>query len=252
MTKPKWYDVTVPQHVATRNDIETLLNQIGCERYAYADEIGEGGYKHWQIRYVLKKESPMEEQIQIWHMFLGHVSPTRVRDFKYIQKTDAYFCSWERDLEEYRELNYRPWQKYAIKQMENQNDREIFVLQDPVGGAGKTTFAKHIVANHKGIYIPPLGEGQDYMAMAMAKAREGRRETFLIDVPRAESLKKKAGMWSAIEQIKNGYLYDKRYSWSEKWIKPPVVVVLTNEAELPTEKLSDDRWNVYEIASWDR
>lgn len=146
----------------------------------------------------------MEEQIQIWHMYCGHVSPTRVRDFKYIQKTDNYYCSWEKDLEEYRELNYRPWQKYAIKQMETQNDREIFVLQDPVGGAGKTTFAKHMVATHKAIYIPPLGDGQDYMAMAMAKARDGRRESFIIDVPRAESLKKRRGCGAQSNKSKMG------------------------------------------------
>lgn len=251
MSDPKWYDVTAPQAVLNARDVETILEQLECERYAYADEEGKDGYRHWQIRYILRKGSPVEEQIMIWSMWKAHVSPTHVRDFKYIQKTDNYFCSWEKELEEYRHLKYRPWQKYTLKMIEEQNDREIFVIQDPRGGAGKTTFAKHLVANHKAIYIPPLGDGQEYMAMAMAKAREGRRETFIIDIPRAESLKKKAGVWSAVEQIKNGFLYDKRYQWSEKWIKSPRVVVMTNEEEIPKDKLSDDRWNIYPIGPFE-
>ena len=252
MTLPKWFDVTAPQSVLRANDVETLLEQLDCERYAFANETGEGGYKHWQIRYVLKKEASLESQIEVWSMYGSHVSPTRVRNFNYIMKTDNYVTSWEKELNEYRELQYRPWQKYTLKIIETQDDRKIFVIQDPHGRAGKTTFAKHLVANHKAIYIPPMEDAKDYIAMAMAKARDGRRETFIIDVPRAESMKKKAGMWSAIEQIKNGYLYDKRYSWSERWIKSPVIIVMTNECDIPKEKLSDDRWNIYTIAPWDR
>ena len=68
-------------------------------------------------------------------------------------------------------------------------------------------------------------------------------------MPRTESVNNKKGMWSAIEQLKNGYLYDKRYNYRDMWIEPPTVAVFTNE--LPeTGYLSKDRWRISTIEQW--
>ena len=56
----------------------------------------------------------------------------------------------------------------------------------------------------------------DFMAFAMAKPDKA----YIFDMPRTESVKQRKGMWSAIEQIKNGYLYDKRYQFRDMWIDP--------------------------------
>lgn len=247
MTEPKWYDVTIPRQNIGKQDLATLLDNLDCEKWVIGEEIGKNGYEHWQVRYVLNSGSAWEEQMLVWSMFKGHVTPTKVRNFKYVEKEQNYIASWEKALEEFREIKLKSWQGSALAGLKDQNDREIMVIVDQIGGNGKTYLAKHMTATHTGVYIPPLGDGQEYMAMVMAKAIPDIEQTFIFDVPRAETLKQKKGMWSAVEQVKNGYLYDKRYKWQEMWIKPPKILVFANE-EPPYESLSDDRWKVYKIA----
>ena len=53
-------------------------------------------------------------------------------------------------------------------------------------------------------------------------------------------------MFSGIEQLKNGYLFDDRYSFKRKFIDSPAVWVFVNK--LPDPKyLSPDRWKYYTI-----
>lgn len=49
-----------------------------------------------------------------------------------------------------------------------------------------------------------------------------------------------------IEQIKGGHLYETRYAFSEKWIEPPKVMVMTN-TKPSTKELSADRWDFMEL-----
>ena len=64
---------------------------------------------------------------------------------------------------------------------------------------------------------------------------------YIFDVPRCDTIKGKKNMWKAIEQIKNGLLYDRRYTSRKMWIDPKILC----SNELPDrENLSADRWNV--------
>nr|WCD56390.1 MAG: replication associated protein [Smacoviridae sp.] len=81
----------------------------------------------------------------------------------------------------------------------------------------------------------------DYMAFALAHTEA---KAFVFDIPRSDDGKREKQMWSAIEQIKNGYLYDKRNTWREAWIDPPKILVFTNSPP-NKECLSKDRWRTY-------
>lgn len=82
-------------------------------------------------------------------------------------------------------------------------------------------------------------------SMCLAKDTRDPKIVF-IDMPRAMDKTKLGGIYSAIEQIKNGYLYDMRYKFSEWWIDSPQVWVFTN---IPpkTSLLSADRWKLWVI-----
>ena len=260
ITQPKWYDLTVSKD-ATRKTVvemgfikkpeeldqylEKCLDEL-CERWAYGNEVGEGGYEHYQVRFVLKKDTWkfLDLSQRLWDMGIrGHLSPTHVRNFDYVTKEGAFVLSWERVLARYVHVSLYLWQILALESYRKQGDRKITAVIDSIGNHGKTFLRKHMVATHSAVYIPPMDCAQDIVACAMAHPWGG----YVIDLPRAEG-KPAKGMYSAIEQIKDGYLYDKRYNWKEKWIDPPKILVFANSIE--EKQLSADRWDILDISDW--
>lgn len=244
MTEPKWWDFTAKDEGTTPQEVIDLCESLNCDRYAFGREVGEGGYEHYQGRLVLKVGKDLKT-LANWNKEHGvswHWSPTHVRDFTYVEKEGLFYRSWEKNLSRYSLLSLRPWQGEVIASIKGQDNRCVDVILDGDGGIGKTTLAKYMVANHMATYVPPFNDAQDYMAFAMAKPSD----CYIIDLPRAEDTKKARGLWSAVEQIKNGYVYDKRYNFRDAWIGEPKVLVFTNELPDKTS-LSADRWRLYYV-----
>lgn len=250
MTAPKWYDMTLSREKLKERGIDgfekmgQVLENLGSDRYVIGEEKGADGYEHYQIRVVFKKEKDMDALINIFGSF-GHVTPTHVRDFNYCEKEGNFYRSWEKVLNKFAEMKLLPWQGQAVGMLNEQNDRTVQVIIDFEGNHGKSWLGKYMQVNRYLQYVPPMGEAMDLMAFAMAKPCRG----YLFDMPRSESIKQKKGMWSAIEQIKNGYLYDKRYQYRDMWIDPPKILVFANE-EPPMDALSKDRWKLYTFEKW--
>lgn len=242
MTEAKWWDFTASKAMGWAQDrIIPILEPI-ADRFVLGDEVGEGGYEHVQGRVVFKVG---KELGALQNIMPGvHWTPTHVRNFDYCEKEGNFYRSWEKGLKQYTNIDLRQWQGQAVAQFKDQGDRTVMVIVDPVGGKGKTVLAKYCVVNRYACYCPPMQDAQDFMAFALAhKNAPG----FIFDMPRTESTKQRKGMWSAIEQIKNGYYYDKRYSWQEHWAeKNPRIMVITNEMP-DLDTLSRDRWEIYTI-----
>jgi len=65
-------------------------------------------------------------------------------------------------------------------------------------------------------------------------------------MPRAIDKTRLYGMYSAIEQVKKGKLFDIRYNYKAWWIDSPQIWVFTNH--LPDlNLLSGDRWRIWVI-----
>lgn len=250
MTQPKWWDATVK---AESVDLDKLMSTLDreCDRYVIGKETGADGYKHYQIRMVCK----VPKELSTVHNMLardnpycqGWVTPTSQegRNFNYCEKEGDFIRSWEKALRRFATLELNDWQAQLKEIWEHENERQCTVVYEPNGNVGKTYFAKHMVATHRAEYVPPMGDAMDLMAFALEKPARA----YIFDMPRSESVKQKKGMWSAVEQIKNGFIYDKRYKFRSTWIEPPKVLVFCNE-EPPTETLSLDRWRLYTIQKW--
>lgn len=240
MSEPKWYDLTLSKQFWTREQFISIAEEH-CERFCVGDEIGANGYEHLQARVVFKIGKEMGAVI---NLFAGaHVSQSHERNFNYVMKEGNYYCSWEKAINKFANLELRRWQKGIVQDLEVQSEREITCIVDLCGGKGKTYLAKYLTATHQAVYCPPLPEALDYMAFALAHTMA---KGFVFDLPRSDDPKKNRAMWSAIEQIKNGYLYDKRNQWREAWIDPPKVLVFTNQYP-DTDSLSADRWRIYTL-----
>lgn len=250
MTSTKWWDATIPKEQFLKDgrmnpyfglrhhEIGTEMMNLGAERCVVGEEVGDDGYQHFQVRVVWKKGKSLD-----WlraEFPIAHWTPTTVRNFDYPEKEGNFWRSWETALGKYVDAELYPWQNELIGRLEKQNDRRVTVLIDPYGNSGKTYLAKTMVARHVGAYCPPMETAQDYMGWALAHAHAGN---FVIDLPKADDAKREKGLWSAVEQMKNGYLWDKRHQWREEWIDSPGILVITNE-EPNRLFLSADRWDI--------
>lgn len=254
MTAPKWWDFTLPRDKWELSEIIERLENNGADRFAIGDEIGDGGYKHWQGRVVFKVEKEMTTVCNLLGFVRGkgdadrwgNVSPTHVRDFEYVKKGGKFYCSWEGALRPYQIVELRDWQAQVEIFFNNQNDRQIMVVYDERGNQGKSFFSKYMEATHQADVCPVTdGEASNYIEYCMNHPARG----YIFDVPRADTVKGKKNMWKAIEQIKNGLLYDRRYTSRKMWITPPKILVFANE--LPeSEMLSADRWQLFRIENW--
>lgn len=248
MTEPKWYDLTlsvdkIRQSVPNEEPVELVEKwmETMCERYVIGIETGENGYEHLQCRIVLKKPMSMKDMVSAWSKY-GHVSPSHTRNFDYCEKEGKFIRSWEKPLRKYVNGELLEWQELVIKRLKGQSSREILCVIDEKGATGKTWLRKYLVANHLCTAIPTMEKAEDVMSIAMAKPSNG----YVLDLPRAEKLKD--GMYSALEMLKDGWLYDKRYQWKEKWIEPPLLLVFTNTIP-QLKKLSKDRWRFITICA---
>ena len=46
--------------------------------------------------------------------------------------------------------------------------------------------------------------------------------------------------------MKNGLLFEKRYTPRKKWIEPPKILITTNDWP-PVDAMSHDRWRIYKL-----
>lgn len=141
-----------------------------------------------------------------------------------------------------------PWQQEAKRRMDAQDNRKILCIIDQQGNTGKSTFAHWLVLKHNAKFIPAFCDSaDDIMQFIHGLVHAGQKYTIAIDLPRAaqqESIARK--LFPALESIKSGALYEKRYHAQVLYIKPPTIVVFMNH--LPDRSLlTTDRWDILQL-----
>lgn len=249
MTDAKWWDFTIPEkEVLSEEGLQTMLDEL-CEKWCYGHEIGkQTGYEHIQGRVVFKTGKELATIRNQTEVVLpkAHWTKTHVRNFEYCEKDGAFVRSWEKVLRKFATIELRYWQEQALSFYKTQSERGIYVVVDMDGNHGKSVLSKHIEASHMGDVCPVTdGDASNYLEYCCKHPAKG----YVFDVPKADSIKTKKAMWRAIEQIKNGLLYDRRYTSEKKWIDPPKIIVFTNEWP-PIQWLSEDRWTIHQVRDY--
>nr|QCC72683.1 replication-associated protein [Cressdnaviricota sp.] len=208
------------------------------ERYAFGCEIApETKRRHFQFRGVLKVDLDANTNIALSGLGLRHVTPTKVRDFEYVYKDHNFFCSWEVFRPEYDKVMCSPYVWQVQLEDVERDERTIEIIVDEKGNSGKTAWAMYQDYAHRAVYIPPLKRGLDLVACVL-----GKRESdwYIIDTPRAFEFNDD---WAcSIEQLKNGYVFDTRYSFRDRYLSVrPRVTILCNHLPDYEKYFSADR-----------
>lgn len=241
------WDFTISEEYIELKEIISFC-KAQTKKYCFQLEKGNSGYLHYQGRISLKTKK--RKMIGLLHEKC-HWSPTsnenRENEF-YVMKNETREKGPWTDRDSYipkqvRNIELLPWQADILNSREIWDTRTINILYDKTGNIGKSTLATY--GGCRGLLrnIPVMNEYRDIMRMIMDTPEN---KLYLIDFPRALTKQSSAGFWSAIETIKNGYAYDDRYSFREKYFDCPQVWVFTNV--LPHEELlSKDRWKYWRV-----
>jgi len=232
--------------------VKALLNAY-CKKWDFQqEECPTTGKKHFQGRFHLKVKERITgviKKLPGWHLSI--TAKENINNNYYVTKEDTRVAGpWSsEDKERYiprqiREIEaLRPWQEAILKNAGEWDKRTINIIYDTTGNIGKTTLCTYLGVHGIGRKIPYSNDYRDIMRMVMDTATT---RLYLFDLPRAIKKEHMYQFYAAVEEIKNGYAYDDRYNFREKWFDCPNIWIFTNT--LPEWSLmSRDRWKVWNI-----
>lgn len=225
-----------------RTDIERIkimqwFLDTDCKKWILAEETGNLGYKHWQIRFSSRYDLKTLRFIFGINAHIEECSDV----WDYEKKEGKYYTSDDNPYKlQVRFGTMTETQKKVLAHADQQNDREITVWYEEKGRVGKTWFAMHLAEIGKGFYVPPILNKTQAIIQWVASGYKGE-EYVLVDIPR--NAKWSDELMIALEMIKDGWSFDTRYSAKLKIIRGVKVIVLTN-GKPKLNKLSQDRWDI--------
>ena len=144
---------------------------------------------------------------------------------------------------EYKNVTWRPWQQSVLDDLVgDRSSRTVHWIFEPTGNTGKSFLAKYLVLAHSAILCS--GKSTDVLH-AVAKAVEAGvlPRLIIFDVPRVSA---QYLSFTGLELIKNGCCHSSKYEGAQLLFPNPAVICFANSMP-DREKLSKDRWRIWEI-----
>lgn len=249
------YDFTINAEHIELEHLKTLCDKL-AKKWCFQLERGEKtNYEHYQGRLSLKTKTrltTLAKKVQLPF----HWSATfkdNIDNFFYVMKDETRIDGpWMDNTTENQNYIPRqvreiatlyPWQQHIVDNYDEWDTRHINVIIDTKGNIGKSILITYMRAHHLAFKIPYCNDFRDIMRMVCDVPTQ---RCYVIDMPRAIKKDKLFQMFSAIEEIKNGYAYDDRYHFKEKIFDCPNIWIFMNC--IPSlNLLSRDRWRLWEV-----
>jgi len=280
MSRVYVFDITLSRHLeetkeSTSQQLTDELNQI-AKKWVFQGELSAPteahpeGFKHWQIRVSLIKKC---REPEMWALMKrcellshAHASITNSLVAKafagsnneafYVMKLDSRIDGEgpysdkekplfiQREVRELIEKGLRPWQQEVVDSKDKYDSRTINVIVDAKRGVGKSSLVAFLRQKRLAVCPPSImHDAQDYMGCVLEQQKLGM---YVFDIPRAVPKKNMNAIFTAIESIKDGYAFDKRYKFRDVTFERPAIWVFSNMPP-PLECLSADRWKLWTV-----
>ena len=227
-----------------------------CETYSakwiIGKEIGENGTPHLQgYMHLLKMQRLSSMKTKFGKEIHFEVAKgDNQQNWIYCSKENNYTYggNWKlgemetnkpKEIKIIKEL--KPWQTECKKLLEIDCDRTIYWIYEKEGNVGKSAFCKYMMY-HYDANIITKGNYSDIMNRIYNLKKY---EMVLFDLCRANGNKVS---YNAIEDIKNGMIFNSKYKTGSKIIASPSIMIFSNEKP-ELDKLSKDRWEIYNIVN---
>lgn len=239
-----------------------MIEANDCKRWIVAKETGRGGFKHWQIRletsnkeffFLSERTVPgtdgklhKEKFKDGWvakHIPQAHVEEAQdVWDYE--RKEGRFWTSDDTiEIRKVRFGNPNEIQREILRTLRTQSVREIDVWYDPTGNHGKSWLAVHLFERGQALVVPRSSCTAEKISAYICSAYSGE-EYIIVDIPRSGKITDQ--LYESLEEIKDGLVFDHRYSGRCKNIRGVKLCVFTN-TKLDEKKLSRDRWRLHGI-----
>jgi len=268
----------IAQKEIHESEIVKLFQQI-ASKWAFQLEKGEkNGYEHFQgrIRLIKKKGAKAAENLipKEFRTAGYYIRPTTNDEFKssnfnYVLKLDTRIAGpWTdkdykatltketlRQLRPLEQHGMHPFQMTMMQWIEEEPDlRTLKVVYQKKGKVGKSTIITQLLHTKKAYYIPLCN---DYTALVQAVCNIVEEldtdpykypdpRAFVIDIPKAFEAEKLYNLYVALENIKDGRVWDFRNRYRFKLFHTPHIIIMTNQLP-PPGVLSQDRIKVYTV-----
>lgn len=235
--------------------IKVMLNENDCKKWIIARETGKGGYQHWQIRIQTSNRrffEPIKNKGNIigyegW--FPKHFPNVHCEEcqdvWDYERKEGDYWTS--DDTNNIRKVRFgKPnrVQREILRIVKTQSDRQIDVWLDKNGNHGKTWLTLHLYELGRALVVPRSSTTPEKMSAFVCSAYK-REEFIIVDIPRSRKID--GGIYESLEELKDGLVFDSRYSGKSRNIRGVKIIVFTN-TPLDVKRLSYDRWRLHGIS----
>lgn len=243
----KYWFFTFNNYSAEEAESIALCFDEKCDKYVMQEEVGSvGSNKHLQGKVCLRvKGRPLE----VFKDFKKiHWEKSKMWDgWEYCAKDDTHVGRrWSKGVVIPKPLKINEPYGWQLKVMDiisgEPDDRVIHWFWSARGRVGKTHLVKYLMAKHDALLIN--GKACD-MKCAIALMMQNKKplpEICIMNIPRSVDHISYMGM----EEIKDGAFFSGKYESGSILMNPPHFLVFANR-EPEYEKLSDDRWKVYDI-----
>lgn len=224
-----------------------LLQLLDLHEAYLGREVGARGFRHYQccIDCAGDLERFVSEHDLGWHV---EECVSWNNAVNYCRKTDDYRYIGDSIEEcEYDRIRDRAVNIVGTridKHLHDQNDRQISVCVDTVGGTGKSTHGYLNVRRGEWFAVPRTAETpvriMDYIAM-----HYDNESVIWIDLPRSRVVD--TSLAECLEDIKDGLIASSKYEGRMRLIRGVKVLVTTNHwvEKSAYRMLSADRWDVF-------
>lgn len=234
------YIMTIPRQYCHKRLLRIMIDKNDCKKWIIAKETGKNGLEHWQIRLSTSNKNFFDWAKE--NIPQAHIEKASTGDDTYERK-DGYYWSSE-DTKDIRKVRFgalRPNQRLVLQTVNTQNDREVDVWLDPEGCHGKTWLTLHLFETGQGFVVPRASTTPEKLSAYVCSAYRGE-PYIIIDIPRAKKPDK--ALYEAIEELKDGLVFDGRYSGHARNIRGAKIIIFTN-TPLDLKQLSKDRWRLH-------
>lgn len=179
---------------------------------------------------------------------------TREQNVKYCSKENNFITNIEIEIDikkeliniEYNNITWKDWQQNVLNIINQEIDkRKIYWYWEQTGNVGKSFLAKYICLTNECIIA--TGKSTDIFNQLLNWRNKNTKTLqlpiIIIDNPRSEFGHIN---YSAIESLKNGFIYSGKYEGGQIFGLTPHVIVFANN-EPNYNELSEDRLIIYKI-----